>query len=282
MRFAAFAANAAFAVSAVAQTTAPAGDMTIEEVPFVTSPDNVTLAMLEMAKVGANDVLLDLGSGDGRIVIVAARRFGAEGLGVELDPSLVSKSRDNARLAGVESKARFAQQDLFATDLSKATVVTLYLLPSVNMALRPRLLALAPGTRVVSHDWDMGEWLPDRTVTLPVPDKKVGREKSSKVHLWTVPAQVEGRWCARAAVGSNAKPAQLLITQKFQQVVGELDSGTGKTAIGGSVNGNAISVKPAGNAAAIELQKDGERLRVVSGELPTSVAFDRAVDGRCG
>src|SRR6185369_13970983 len=121
-----------------------------EEVPFITTPDHVTLAMLEIAKVGPQDFVLDLGSGDGRIVITAAKRFGARGLGVEIVPDLVKKSRESARLAGVADRAEFREQDLFATDLSKATVVTLYLLPEVNLQLRPKLLKLKPGTRIVS------------------------------------------------------------------------------------------------------------------------------------
>jgi ribosomal protein L11 methylase PrmA len=129
-----------------------------DEVPFVTTPDAVTQALLELAQVGPKDYLIDLGSGDGRIVITAAARFGARGLGVELDPALVALSRDRARAAGVEQRTQFLVQDLFDTDLSRAQVITLYLLPAVNLQLRPRLLALAPGTRIVSHDWDMGDW----------------------------------------------------------------------------------------------------------------------------
>jgi SAM-dependent methyltransferase len=158
----------------------------IEEVPFIVTPDNVTLEMLKLANVGPNDYVIDLGSGDGRIVIVAAKRFGARGLGVEIVPDLVRQSRENAKRAGVEERAEFREQDLFETDLSKATVITLYLLPEVNLQLRPRLQKLKPGTRIVSHDWDMGDWKPDRTIVVDAPDKKIGREKSSRIHLWIV------------------------------------------------------------------------------------------------
>jgi SAM-dependent methyltransferase len=163
-----------------------------EEVPFITTPDHVTVAMLELAGVGPADRVIDLGSGDGRIVVTAARRFGARGLGVEIVPDLVARSRENARRAGVADRAEFREQDLFATDLSGASVITMYLLPEVNLQLRPRLLALAPGTRIVSHDWDMGDWTPDRTLTVEVPEKSIGREKLSRLHLWVVPARVEG------------------------------------------------------------------------------------------
>ena len=164
-----------------------AGAATIDaEVPFIATPDHVTLAMLELAAVGPKDMLIDLGSGDGRIVITAARRFGARGLGVEIVPDLVAQSRENARRAGVAQRVEFRQQDLFDTDLSGATVITMYLLPELNMRLRPRLQALAPGTRIVSHDWNLGDWEPDRIVVVPVPDKPVGREKVSRLYLWVV------------------------------------------------------------------------------------------------
>jgi SAM-dependent methyltransferase len=165
------------AVSAAAQDT---------DVPFVVTPDNVTREMLKLADVKAGDHVIDLGSGDGRIVIVAARHFGARGLGVEIVPALVEKSRDNAKRAGVADRAEFREQDLFATDLSPATVITMYLLPEVNLLLKPKLQKLKPGTRIVSHDWDMGTWAPDRTVTVEVPDKPIGREKTSKLFLWIV------------------------------------------------------------------------------------------------
>jgi predicted methyltransferase len=158
-----------------------------DEVPFVVTPDNVTREMLKLADVKPGDHVIDLGSGDGRIVIVAASQFGATGLGVEIVPDLVAKSRENARRASVADKVEFRVQDLFETDLSRATVITMYLLPEVNLQLRPKLLALKPGTRIVSHDWDMGDWKPDRVVTVDVPDKPIGREKLSRLYLWTVP-----------------------------------------------------------------------------------------------
>jgi SAM-dependent methyltransferase len=165
---------------------APAARAQGEEVPFITSPDNVTLEMLRIAKVAPGDHVIDLGSGDGRIVITAAKRFGATGLGVEIVPDLVKQSLQNARNAGVADKVDFRVQDLFETDLSKGTVITMYLLPEFNMQLRPHLQKLKPGTRIVSHDWDMGDWKPDATVVVDVPDKKVGLEKKSRIHLWVV------------------------------------------------------------------------------------------------
>lgn len=181
-----------------------------DEVPFVTTPEPVTVAMLELAKVGPRDHVIDLGSGDGRIVITAAKRFGASGLGVEIVGDLVRRSRDSATRAGVADRAEFREQDLFATDLSRATVVTMYLLPEVNLQLRPRLLALAPGTRIVSHDWDLGDWAPDARIVVDAPDKPIGREKRSTLMLWTVPARLHGSWCTAGG--------RIDVVQRFQEV----------------------------------------------------------------
>ncbi len=156
------------------------------DVPFVTTPDNVVLKILEMAGVSDLDFLLDLGSGDGRIPITAALKRGTRGLGVEIDPQLVWRSKENARIAKVDHLVDFKVQDLFDTDLSQATVITLYLLPDVNMKLRPALEKLKPGTRIVSHDWDMGDWVPTQTERIAAPDKKVGLLKESKIMLWVV------------------------------------------------------------------------------------------------
>lgn len=155
------------------------------DVPFVPTPPEVVNRMLEIAKVTNKDVLYDLGSGDGRIVITAAQKYGARGTGIDINPQLVERSRANAETAGVADKVQFRQQDLFQADLSNATVVTLYLLPEVNLKLREKLLReLKPGTRVVSHNYDMGEWKPDRVEQV---------QSSSREHIiyyWVVPEQV--------------------------------------------------------------------------------------------
>jgi SAM-dependent methyltransferase len=205
---------ATLAASLVAALFAPAA-LAQDEVPFITTPDRVTLAMLELAGVGPADHVIDLGSGDGRIVITAARRFGATGLGVEIVPELVQRSRVNAVAAGVAARAEFREQDLFLADLARATVVTMYLLPEVNLQLRPRLAALAPGTRIVSHDWDLGDWAPDRALTLDVPEKAIGHEKKSRVMLWVVPARLHGTWCDGAL--------RLRVEQRFQRFSAALD-----------------------------------------------------------
>jgi SAM-dependent methyltransferase len=250
----------------------PAQAQTGEEVPFITSPDNVTLEMLRLAAVGPRDHVVDLGSGDGRIVILAARRFGASGLGVEIDPALVRLSRQHAREAGVAGRVDFREQDLFRTELGDATVVTMYLLPEVNLQLRPRLLALRPGTRVVSHDWDMGNWKPDRTTVVAVPDKKVGLDKSSKVHLWVVPARVDGLWCGRQAGGR----ATLDLRQAYQEVEGRLTRGDRVLRASGRLVGEQLQLRAAGERALV-LQKVGETLTSAG-----AVLFTRARAGRCG
>jgi len=182
-----FCLTAVLANSALAQMkepdTLPGKEL---DPPFVTTPQNIVDAMLELAGVRAGDQLIDLGSGDGRIVITAAKRWGVPGLGIEIDPHLVERARTSAASAGVADKARFAIADLFTTDLTGASVITMYLLPDVNEALKPRLQKLKPGTRIVSHDWDMGDWKPDREITVAAPEKTIGIEKSSKVYLWTV------------------------------------------------------------------------------------------------
>jgi cyclopropane fatty-acyl-phospholipid synthase-like methyltransferase len=141
----------------------------------------VVMKMLEMAQVKPGDVVYDLGSGDGRIVILAAQKFGARGVGVDLNGELIQQSRENAVKAGVADRVTFIQQDLFLTDLSEATVVTLYLFPDVNRRLMPKLRReLRPGSRVVSHDYDLGDWPPEKTVEVPLPDR------AHYVYLWRV------------------------------------------------------------------------------------------------
>jgi len=148
------------------------------DVPFVPTPERVVEKMLEVARVGPKDVVYDLGSGDGRIVIAAARTHGARGVGIDIDPERIQEARDNARKAGVSERVEFRQEDLFKADFRDATVVTMYLLSAVNLRLRPKLLAeLKPGTRIVSHAFNMGDWKPDATY-------KVG---SSTVYYWVVP-----------------------------------------------------------------------------------------------
>lgn len=180
-------------------------------VPFVPTPMPVVERMLQMAGVDETDLVYDLGSGDGRIVITAAKDFGARGVGVEIEPALVAEARDLAKQAGVESRVTFLQEDLFHTDLRPATVLTLYLLNSVNLELRPKILAeLRPGTPVVSHDFSMGDWRADRHVSMG----------SSDIYLWVVPARVQGRWRWTGPEGSQH---QAELRQNFQKIDGRAD-----------------------------------------------------------
>jgi len=162
-------------------------------VPFVVTPREIVERMLRMADVKPGDLLVDLGSGDGRIVIEAAKR-GARGLGVVFDPSLVRLATENAQAAGVAGLARFEVRDIFDTDLSGASVVAFYLLPVFNAKLLPRLLALRPGTRIVSHDGGIGAWPPDERLEMRAPEKAVGVGGVSRVELWIVPADARGVW----------------------------------------------------------------------------------------
>jgi len=154
----------------------------LPDVPYVVTPERVIEEMLQIASVGPNDLLYDLGSGDGRIVIAAARKFGTRGVGIEIDPALIEVANENARQAGVTHLVRFVHGDIFVADFAQATVVTLYLLPALNLRLRPRLLTeLAPGTRVVSHNYDMGSWVPQRSHRVTVDSR------THYIYFWVVP-----------------------------------------------------------------------------------------------
>ena len=182
-------------------------------VPYVVTPMEIVERMLRMAEVGKGDTVIDLGSGDGRIVIEAAKR-GARGLGVDLDPSLVRLATDNARRAGVSDRARFEVRDIFETDLSGASVVAFYLLPEFNAKLLPKLLRLKPGTRIVSHDGGVGAWPPDEKLEMRTPEKTVGLGGLSKVELWIVPADAAGTWTSD--LGPHGGRWRFLVAQQFQ------------------------------------------------------------------
>jgi SAM-dependent methyltransferase len=185
--------------------------------PFVVSPPEVVERMLLLASPKKGERLVDLGSGDGRIVIEAAKRYGVQGLGVDIDPRLVRLAGENARRAGVEALARFEVRDLFETDLRGVHVVTLYLLPDVNRKLAPKLLAeLAPGARVVSHDYDMGVWPFDEMIELPLAEKRVGPIGRSRIYLWLIPADVRGTWAAE--VPGHGGPWRFSVAQRYQML----------------------------------------------------------------
>jgi len=184
-------------------------------VPYVQTPMEIVERMLRMAEVKQGDYIIDLGSGDGRIVNEAAKR-GARGLGVDLDPSLVKLATENAQKAGVGERARFEVRDIFETDLSAATVVAFYLLPEFNAKLLPRLLRLKPGTRIVSHDGGIGDWPPDERLEMRAPEKPVGVGGVSRVELWIVPADAKGSWASE--LPSHGGSWRFSIKQKYQEL----------------------------------------------------------------
>jgi precorrin-6B methylase 2 len=196
------------------------------QVPFITTPEEVVERMLELAGTRADDLVVDLGSGDGRIVIIAARKFGARGLGIELDQRLVEKSRDNARAAGVADRVSFVQGDVLTADISKASVVTVYLLPGLIGQLQQRFTGeLRPGTRIVSHAFGMTGWTPDRSGMIRLSKAHRGQGDESRLFLWIVPADVRGLW--------QGDGKRFRIEQDYQKI--EVDGVSGK------LSGNDIS-----------------------------------------
>ena len=217
--------------------------------PYVPTPQSVVNAMLEIANVGAKDFVVDLGSGDGRNVLTAATKYKASGMGVDIDPELVDLANASARKIGVADRVQFVRQDVFAADLSRTTVLTLYLLPGMMQSLRPKLLAdLKPGTRIVSHDFTFDQWKPDRTVVVQTEEKyEITGMWTSDVHLWIVPAPVQGAWRITRA-GAKAG-SRLDIRQGFQHFDGKYFNGDRTVDLkDGRLEGARLSFSiPAGN-----------------------------------
>ena len=185
-----------------------------KDVVWVPTPDALVERMLRMARVGPKDYVIDLGSGDGRTVIAAAK-LGARATGIEYNPDMVSLSIKNAEKAGLGDKVKFMKADIFESDFSEATVITMYLLPSLNIKLRPKLLEMRPGTRIVSHAFNMEDWQPDQTATVE------GRD----AYLWIVPAKVGGSWKLSVPAGNGEEAWQLTIAQQFQRLTGGVKGG---------------------------------------------------------
>jgi hypothetical protein len=239
-------AAAAFAAASVAHAqlerfAAPPPVTPGKDVVWVPTPDAAVERMLAMAAVGPHDLVYDLGSGDGKIAIMAARRFGARAVGIEFSPDMVELSRENARKEGVADRVRFRNADLFQSDFREATVVTLYLLTTLNVKLRPQILEMRPGTRVVSHMFRMGEWEPDESA-------RVG---ASDLYYWVVPARVAGTWSVSRGLGP---PLEIVLDQKFQRL-----SGSGRLAgemlplAGATLKGDAIRIEFRGPGGAREV-----------------------------
>jgi hypothetical protein len=247
-----------------AQTPAPV-DVVDEETdtPYVPTPRSVVERMLEIAGVGPSDYLIDLGSGDGRIVLTAATKFGARGHGIDIDPRLVRRSQEAARKLGVADRAQFRVEDIFEADFSRATVISAYLLPKVMQLLTPKLANLAPGTRIVSHDYPLAaEWRPDFSIRMFVPDKPVGRDKHSTLMLWTVPARVAGAWrFDLPGQAASAGRVELRIEQNHQVLKGTA-----------TLDGQPVDV--------LGLRVDGDRLRFALEPVGGGVRLHHAFDGR--
>ncbi len=237
-----------------------------KDVIWVPTPDALVDRMLRMAQVGPNDFVVDLGSGDGKIVIAAARDFKARSLGVEFNPDMVNLARRNAEKAGVASLARFEQGDIFQFDYSNATVVTMYLLPGLNLKLRPTLLKMRPGTRLVTHQFTMGSWEPDDSSTV---DGRPG-------YLWIVPAPVGGGWRLTTTDARGSSETNVSFTQAFQQV-----SGTARL---GPIEGRLRNVRLNGDRLSFELMDEKGVLRAYDGRVAGEriEGATRAVDGAAG
>lgn len=204
-----------------------------KDVIWVPTPQALVDKMLDMAKVTAKDYVIDLGSGDGRTVITAAKR-GAKALGIEYNPDMVELSKRNAAKEGVGDKASFMKADLFESDFSQAQVITMFLLPDINIRLRPKILNLKPGTRIVSNSFTMGDWSADETATV-----KEGCASYCTALLWIVPAKVEGTW--------QTPQGELTLKQTYQMLAGTLKSGSSSAAIAnGKLNGDQISFSAGG------------------------------------
>jgi hypothetical protein len=222
IRFTAFAMlmTAGFAFAQPAQKPfEPYSGQPGKDVVWVPTSQALVDKMLDMAKLAPNEVHMDLGSGDGRTVITAAKR-GARSTGIEYNPDMVELSKANAAKAGVGDKATFVKADLFETDFSRASVITLFLLPDINLKLRPKILDLKPGTRIVSNTFTMGEWKDDETATV---DESAGCSYYCTAHLWIVPAKVAGTW--------HSAQGDLTLKQEFQMVQGSLKSGAQTLAV---------------------------------------------------
>jgi protein-L-isoaspartate O-methyltransferase len=222
--------------------------------PFITTPDDVVERMLRFAGTGPQDFVIDLGSGDGRFVIAAARQFGARSHGIELDPQLVEKSRQNARAAGVADRATFQQGDVLVADISPATVVTVYLLPSLLYRLQARFLQeLKPGTRVVSHAFPLLSWKPDRSETMRIAKPHAGQGDESTMFLWIVPAEVRGTW--------RGEGRTLRIHQNYQDI--EVEGAARATLQGRDIaweaDGARYRARVEGNRMTGEMERGGEK-----------------------
>ena len=259
-----FSALSFLSAFAFVASSAPGQATRTPDVHFVPTPMDVVDTMLAVAKVAKNDRLFDLGSGDGRIVIAAAKRFGTRGTGIDIDPQRITESNRNADTAGVKQLVEFRQADLFQTDLRSATVITLYLLPRLNVQLRPKLFEeLRPGSRIVSHAFDMGDWQADSTINVG------GRT----VYYWLMPANVAGTWSLTTTGGGANRSYDLQLQQTYQRMNGTATAG-GRTmqVEAGRIIGDSVTfvlVDSGGSAGQQRVQFAG---RMANGTLSGTVS----------
>jgi hypothetical protein len=245
--------------------------------PYVPSPQSVVSDMLRYADVGPNDFLVDLGSGDGRIVLTAAKVFGARGFGVEIKDELVKKANEDARSAGLEERVKFMKQDLFKTDISQATVVTMYLLPDTVNLLKDKFLSeLRPGTRILSHDYPLTGWIPEKYVQMDLEDKvQISGVTTTLIYLYVVPAKVAGRWSAQMPPAVSRQPATLQLRQQLTRVSGsaQLD-GKDIPLEDVRLRGDRISFKLAGRRGEFTGQVKGKAIEgMLDGRTPWSATL---------
>ncbi len=222
-----------------------------KDVFWAPTPDAMVTLMLRTAKVTPADIVYDLGAGEGRIPIAAAREFGARAVGIEYEPDVAELARRNVKRAGLDGRVKIVTGDIFVEDFSEATVVTMFLTPILNRKLRPQLLKMKPGTRIVSHSFHMGDWKPDAKIAT----------ENAEGFFWIVPAQVAGEWSLR--LPGEAEPARLQLKQTYQQVSGTLALGERRIAIEGRLEGATLHfdyARPDGTTASVSTTITGERL----------------------
>jgi SAM-dependent methyltransferase len=252
MRFETAARGHALGAGVVLMTAAvlAAQDTTASRTPdvhYVPTPHHVVDAMLRFTSVGPNDVVFDLGSGDGRIPIAAAKRFGARGVGIDIDPARIKEANANAQAAGVTDRVRFLRQDLFKTDFSSATVVTLYLLPSLNVKLRPLLFReLKPGTRIASHAFEMGDWQPDAKLEI----------EGTNAFFWTIPVDVRGDWNWQLKTKEGTERHTITFQQRFQKASGSW--------AGENATASVPAVRIVGDSIMFRISRPSEEFRIAA------------------
>ena len=245
--------------------------------PYVPSPQSVVSDMLRYAEVGPNDFLIDLGSGDGRIVLTAAKLFGARGFGVEIKENLVKRANEAAHKEGLADRVRFMKQDLFKTDLSQASVITMYLLPDTVNLLKDKFLnELRPGTRIVSHDYPLTGWIPEKYVQMDLEDKvQISGVTTTLIYLYIVPAKVAGKWEAHMPPAISKQPATLSLKQQLTRVSGSVRLDGHEVPLEEvKLRGEHLSFKLAGRKGAFSGVVKGNAIEgMVDGKTPWSASL---------